>query len=181
MKSKLVTRIWLFLLLVVLSWVGVTVGVMLSVTVLALCYPDALAVLVGVIIMCGAFGSSSVFPAFYVYLGPLILLVSSVIRCKSPARHAVFQTIACVGIGIHNLGFFVRGDGEATMVAILLFPIFLGAAIAWIEAKKSLSLRKLSAAILAMFVVLYALVATISWIDGRFHKEPSTSTPQRTI
>jgi hypothetical protein len=75
----------------------------------------------------------------------------------------------------------VRGDGEATMVAILLFPIFLGAAIAWIEAKKSLSLRKLSAVILAMFVIFYTLVATISSIDRRFHKVPSTSTTQGTI
>jgi hypothetical protein len=39
----------------------------------------------------------------------------------------------------------------------------------------------LSAVILAMFVIFYTLVATISSIDRRFHKVPSTSTTQGTI
>jgi hypothetical protein len=185
MKSKLVTRIWLSFLLVVLSWVGLIVGVMLSLSVLARCNPHPSEFfLEKMLMLIFACASSSTLLAFYLYLGPLILLGSSVIRCKSPARHAVVQTIACFGFGVFNILFFFmpcRGEGAAYFAVILFSPIFIGAAIAWIEAKKSLSLRKLSAAILAMFVVLYALVATISWIDGRFHKEPSTSTPQRTI
>ena len=167
------TRIWLSLLLVVLSWVGFTVGVMLSLFVLALCAPEALMALFSSMIMVAVigavFGSSSTLPNFYGYLGPLILLVSSVVRCKSPARHAVVQTIACVGFGVFSVSLLMPCIGEAAI---------LFAAIALIEAKKNLSLRKLSAVIVAMFVVLYALVATISWIEGRFHKAPSTSTTQ---
>jgi hypothetical protein len=195
MKSRIFTRIWLFLLLVVLSWIGFIVGFFLTTFIILQFYSlDDLMIFCSVqlninrIVMEGIWGKSPTVPDFTVpdfspYSGALILLVSSLVRCKSPARHAVVQTIACFGFGIIiALKLFMpQGEGGATFFGIFIATTLLGAAIAWIEAKKNLSLRKLSAVILAMFVVLYALAATISLIDGRFHKAPSTSTTQGTI
>jgi hypothetical protein len=135
MKEKNKTRMKLAFLLLVLSLFAVTIGATLvglgaHILQFGLHAPEWWG-WGGSVLVCGLAGIWTCF------VGVLILLVSSVVRCKAPARHAVVQTLSAVLFGILS-GFcwLLLKAPIPSMIAGGILTAGLAVVIAVIETKK---------------------------------------------